>query len=117
MSELASFGKLLIQQLNENLEKELEIRNLINKYSKNNENSNNKEYHKGISEATISIIEEKMKNYTEYIMIEEISQITGLSNKTVNKYMNHLVKYGYVDSRIVYGKIGRPRNEYLWIKK
>lgn len=35
MSELASFGKLLIQQLNENLEKELEIRNLINKYSKN----------------------------------------------------------------------------------
>lgn len=39
MSELASFGKLLIQQLNENLEKELEIRNLINKYSKNNENS------------------------------------------------------------------------------
>ena len=39
MSELTSFGKLLIKQLNENLEKELEIRNLINKYSKNNENS------------------------------------------------------------------------------
>lgn len=39
MSELESFGKLLIQQLNENLEKELEIRNLINKYSKNSENS------------------------------------------------------------------------------
>ena len=85
--------------------------------SRNNESNNDKEYHKGISEATISIIEEKMKNYTEYIMIEEISQITGLSNQTVNKYMNHLVKYGYVDSRIVYGKIGRPRNEYLWIKK
>lgn len=39
MSELESFGKLLIRQLNKNLEKELEIRNLINKYSKNNENS------------------------------------------------------------------------------
>lgn len=86
--------------------------------TKNNENNTtDKEYHKGISEATISIIEEKIKNYKEYIMIEEISQITGLSNQTVNKYMNHLVKHGYVDMRTVYGKIGRPRNEYLWIKK
>ena len=53
MSELESFGKLLIRQLNKNLEKELEIRNLINKYSKNsiknkdqeetaNENKNHK---------------------------------------------------------------------------
>ena len=57
-----------------------------------------------------------MKIYKEYIMIEEISQITGLSNQTVNKYMNHLVKLGYVDLKVVYGKIGRPRNEYLWIK-
>lgn len=87
--------------------------------TKNNENNTttDKEYHKGISEATISIIEEKMKDYKEYIMIEEISQITGLSNQTVNKYMNHLVKHGQVDLRTVYGKIGRPRNEYLWIKK
>lgn len=87
--------------------------------TKNNENTTttDKEYHKGISEATISIIEEKMKDYKEYIMIEEISQITGLSNQTVNKYMNHLVKHGQVDLRTVYGKIGRPRNEYLWIKK
>lgn len=48
MSELASFGKLLIQQLNENLEKELEIRNLINKYSKNSENSTKSRNQEGI---------------------------------------------------------------------
>ena len=87
-----------------------------NTENKNIENNHDREYHKGISEVTISIIEEKMKNYKKYIMIEEISQITGLSNQTVNKYMNHLVKLGYVDLKVVYGKIGRPRNEYLWIK-
>lgn len=43
MSELASFGKLLIQQLNENLEKELEIRNLINEYSENGVKNRNQE--------------------------------------------------------------------------
>lgn len=43
MSELTSFGKLLIQQLNENLEKELEIRNLINEYSENGVKNRNQE--------------------------------------------------------------------------
>lgn len=38
MNSLATLGRLLIQQLNENLEKELEIRNLI---KKNNSSSNN----------------------------------------------------------------------------
>lgn len=38
MNSLATLGRILIQQLNENLEKELEIRNLI---KKNNSSSNN----------------------------------------------------------------------------
>ena len=41
MNSLATFGRILIQQLNENLEKELEIRNLI---KKNNSSSNNSSY-------------------------------------------------------------------------
>lgn len=38
MNSLATLRRILIQQLNENLEKELEIRNLI---KKNNSSSNN----------------------------------------------------------------------------
>lgn len=76
-----------------------------------------RDYQKGISSNTITLIEEKMKDLTEYITIEVISEITGLSTQTANKYMNYLVKTGDIDLKIVYGKIGRPRNEYLWIRK
>lgn len=40
MNLLATFGRILIQQLNENLEKELEIRNLIKKNSNYSKKSN-----------------------------------------------------------------------------
>lgn len=76
-----------------------------------------RDYQKGISNNTISLIEEKMKELKEYITIEAISELTGLSTQTANKYMNYLVKIGIIDLKIVYGKIGRPRNEYLWVKK
>lgn len=75
------------------------------------------EYQKGINSNTISLIEEKMRNLKEYVPIETISEITGLSTQTINKYMNYLIKVGMIDLKIVYGKIGRPRNEYLWVKK
>ena len=50
------------------------------------------------------------------ITIEEISEATGLASQTVNKYMNYLVEIEMVDLKIIYGKIGRPRNEYSWKK-
>ena len=46
----------------------------------------------------------------------EISEATGLASQTVNKYMNYLVEIEMVDLKIIYGKIGRPRNEYSWKK-
>lgn len=76
-----------------------------------------RDYQKGISSNTISLIEEHMKNLKDYVTIETISELTGLSTQTANKYMNYLVKTGDIDLKIVYGKIGRPRNEYLWIRK
>lgn len=76
-----------------------------------------REYKKGINNNTISLIEEKMRKLKEYVTIETISEITGLSTQTINKYMNYLIKIGMIDLKIVYGKVGRPRNEYLWLKK
>lgn len=74
----------------------------------------NLEYRKGIDENTIFLIEEKMKDIKEYLTIEEISEITGLAPKTTNKYMGYLVEIKKVDMEIIYGKIGRPKNKYLW---
>ena len=74
------------------------------------------DYKKGISVNTISLIENKMKQIDSYITIEEISEATGLASQTVNKYMNYLVEIEMVDLKIIYGKIGRPRNEYYWKK-
>ena len=74
------------------------------------------DYKKGISVNTISLIENKMKQIDSYITIEEISEATGLASQTVNKYMNYLVEMKMVDLKIIYGKIGRPRNEYYWKK-
>lgn len=74
----------------------------------------NLEYRKGINENTIFLIEEKMKDIKEYLTIEEISEITGLAPKTTNKYMGYLVEIKKVDMEIIYGKIGRPKNKYLW---
>lgn len=83
----------------------------------NIKNEEVREYQKGINNNTISLIEEKMKKLKEYVTIETISEITGLSTQTINKYMNYLIKIGMIDLKIVYGKVGRPRNEYLWLKK
>ena len=74
------------------------------------------DYKKGISVNTISLIENKMKQIDAYTTIEEISEATGLASQTVNKYMNYLVEIEMVDLKIIYGKIGRPRNEYYWKK-
>lgn len=74
------------------------------------------DYKKGISVNTISLIENKMKQIDSYITIEEISEATGLASQTVNKYMNYLVEMKMVNLKIIYGKIGRPRNEYYWKK-
>lgn len=74
------------------------------------------DYKKGINTNTISLIEEKMKMIRGYTTIESISEMTGLAAQTVNKYMNYLVETGLVELKTAYGKIGRPRNEYFWIK-
>ncbi|MGF6905569.1 response regulator [Fusobacterium sp. PH5-44] len=73
-------------------------------------------YKKGINSNTISLIKEKMKSINDYTTIEVIAELTGLAAQTINKYMNHLVEEGLVDQKIIYGKIGRPRNEYYWKK-
>lgn len=74
-------------------------------------------YPKGINKNTIELIKEKMEKFQEYISIENLSEITGLAPKTLNRYLNYLAEEKSVEIKIIYGKVGRPKNEYLWIKK
>lgn len=82
--------------------------------SKLNKNINN--YKKGINSNTINLIKEKMLLSKKYLTIEEIATATNLSPKTINRYMNSLVKKEIVDMKITYLKVGRPKNTYLWIE-
>lgn len=71
-------------------------------------------YQKGINPNTVILIKESMEKLNNYSTIDEISELTGLASQTINKYMNYLVEIGLVDLKLIYGKIGRPRNEYMW---
>lgn len=44
--------------------------------------------------------------------MDEISNLTGVATKTVNRYMNYLLDEEKVILNNIYGKIGRPKKEY-----
>lgn len=97
--------------------KVLDLYSRVNVHLKTNKKDKpklNLDYKKGINQNTIILIKEKMESLDRYITIEEISEITGLAPKTVNKYMNYLVECKKIHMKIIYGKIGRPKNKYLW---
>jgi two-component system response regulator DctR len=70
---------------------------------------------KGISESTLSYIEEYLQACGEPSTVEEISQELGLATPTVYRYMTYLIKEGKVQPLPSYQKIGRPKNHYHWI--
>ncbi|MED4784679.1 response regulator [Brevibacillus choshinensis] len=69
---------------------------------------------KGISENTISVIVDYLKNQAEPVTLEMITKNIGLAYPTVQRYMAHLLKEGHVNADFQYGKIGRPIKHYFW---
>lgn len=67
---------------------------------------------KGIDKNTLNIVLGCLSNKKEYINIDEISNLTGVATKTVNRYMNYLLDEEKVILNNIYGKIGRPKKEY-----
>lgn len=68
-----------------------------------------KELPKGLNEKTLKKIEEIIdrKNTIEFI-IKDISEEAKISNVTVKKYLDFLEERGKIQTRVVYGNIGRP---------
>lgn len=67
---------------------------------------------KGIDKNTLNIVLGCLSNRKEYIDVDEISNLTGVATKTVNRYMNYLLDEEKVILNNIYGKIGRPKKEY-----
>ncbi|WP_297433619.1 response regulator [uncultured Cetobacterium sp.] len=67
---------------------------------------------KGIDKNTLNIVLGCLSNKKEYIDVDEISNLTGVATKTVNRYMNYLLDEEKVVLNNIYGKIGRPKKEY-----
>lgn len=86
------------------------------KKSIKNNNDEYKEYVKGISQGTLELIEVYMKKLNDYTSISNISKSTGLAYQTVHRYLQHLITYNKVAVHQTYGKIGRPKQSYRWIK-
>lgn len=75
-----------------------------------------KEYAKGISLGTLELIENYMSELNDYTSIAAISANTGLAYQTVHRYLQHLIDHDKVNLQHKYGKVGRPKQCYIWIK-
>lgn len=71
---------------------------------------------KGISSSTLTIIEDFLKKQQQPLTIEEINKQVNLAYQTVHRYLMFLVEEDKAVSECDYGKVGRPRNRYMWKK-
>lgn len=71
---------------------------------------------KGISQSTLSYIEDYLKSCEQPCTVEEISQEVGLATPTVYRYLTYLIQKGDVQPIPSYQKTGRPKNHYHWIQ-
>lgn len=67
---------------------------------------------KGMSPATLALIEECLAQRAEAQTADEVAHATGLAYQTVFRYLQHLVSEGRVEVRSTYGKVGRPKQTY-----
>lgn len=67
---------------------------------------------KGMSESTLSLIEEYLASREDYETVNAIAKGTGLAYQTVYRYLQYLVRNGRAELLNNYGKVGRPKQVY-----
>ncbi|KKM10373.1 response regulator [Clostridiales bacterium PH28_bin88] len=68
---------------------------------------------KGISNATLKVINDFLAEHPGPLSIEEITAGVNLAYQTVHRYLNHLVEEGRVQMECDYGRVGRPKHRYF----
>lgn len=66
----------------------------------------------GISLVTLQKIATFLQDQDAALTYEEISTGVNLAYKTVHRYIQYLLKMGFVEVVSVYGHLGRPKNRY-----
>ena len=67
---------------------------------------------KGISESTLTKIENYIKNINTSFSAEKLAEEIGLSRVTVRRYLENMTDDGQLQTKLEYGKIGRPAKLY-----
>ncbi len=64
---------------------------------------------KGLSEATMQLVLDSLKEGEDYMTVNEVAKISGLAYQTVYRYLQYLIQNKKVEMVNIYGKVGRPR--------
>ena len=64
---------------------------------------------KGLSEATLQLVLDSMKEGEDYMTVNEVAKSSGLAYQTVYRYLQYLIQNKKVEMVSIYGKVGRPR--------
>jgi two-component system response regulator DctR len=72
---------------------------------------------KGMSQATLSIICDFLKEQKEGLTIDEITSGLELAYQTVHRYIQYLTEEGKIETLPIYGHLGRPKNKYKYSEK
>lgn len=70
---------------------------------------------KGIDMKTMRTIISCLRGKESYLDIEEIEKDTGISRKSLYRYLQHMLQNGVVEHKLLYGKPGRPKAYYRLI--
>ncbi len=72
---------------------------------------------KGISSATLDLIEKHLRSAEEEFTIDGLSKAVGLAYQTVHRYVQFLLEREHIEVIPVYGSLGRPKNKYRYLNR
>mgnify|MGYP002766157457 FL=1 len=64
---------------------------------------------KGLSEATLQLVLDSLKEGEDYMTVNEVAKSSGLAYQTVYRYLQYLIQNKKAEMVSIYGKVGRPR--------
>ena len=71
---------------------------------------------KGLSEATMQLVLDSLKEGGDYMTVNEVARSSGLAYQTVYRYLQYLIQNKKVEMVSIYGKVGRPRQLFRWVE-
>lgn len=72
---------------------------------------------KGIQQQTLAEIVRALQTADDFISQRQLAKETGFAYQTVCRYVSYLEETGYIDVRLDYGQLGRPRKTLRWARR